>query len=223
MQTRWISLRFIECQNHLRQIVDDFSAEHKPLRRLDAEIERLLVALDQRGRMTNTIVVVTSDHGESFGNPLGDHDPPGHGSSLYPEQVRIPLVVIAPGRVPAGIRIGHAVSLTDLAGFIIRLAVGADPRFPSQDLLSSADTETPRALRLTLDYAGYSARSIVTENLQYIWHRRPAPVSEEIFDLSTDSLARHDLSDTHPSLIHFRALARQADQGAGGSGAKTPP
>jgi arylsulfatase A-like enzyme len=190
------------------------SAYEAALRRLDAEIERLLLVLEKRGRLANTIIVVTSDHGESFGEPL-DHDPQGHGTSLYPEQVRVPLVVIAPGRVPVGTRVAHAVSLTDLAGYLTLLAVGGDPLIPGHNLLTTTEPDAPRGLFLTLDYSDYSARSIVTDNLQYIWNRKNKSTPEEVFDLATDSLARQSIAASHPDLAAFRALVHRADPAAG--------
>ncbi|MBI4589075.1 MAG: sulfatase, partial [Candidatus Rokubacteria bacterium] len=54
------------------------------MRALDAEIARLFSELDRRRLLDRTLVVITSDHGESFGAEADDHDPPDHGTSLYP-------------------------------------------------------------------------------------------------------------------------------------------
>jgi arylsulfatase A-like enzyme len=195
-------------------IESGIAAYEMTLHQLDAEIERLLLALEKRGRLANTIIVVTSDHGESFGEPL-DHEPQGHGTSLYPEQVRVPLVVIAPDRVPGGVRVAHAVSLTDLAGYIATLAVGGDPRIPGHNLLAPGESNAPSGLFISLDYSTYSSRSIVTDTLQYIWHRVNSETPEEVFDLTTDPLARHSIAATYPELAAFRALVHQADPAAG--------
>ena len=55
---------------------------------------RLLETLRERGRFDNTLVVVTSDHGESF----GEHGEFYHGKVLYEENIRVPLVVKLPGQ-----------------------------------------------------------------------------------------------------------------------------
>ncbi len=55
---------------------------------LDAELGRFLGELRAGGRLDNTWVVITSDHGEHF----GEHDRFGHGSSLYNEQTHVPLI-----------------------------------------------------------------------------------------------------------------------------------
>ena len=51
----------------------------------------------QRGLLRNTIVVITSDHGEEF----GEHGLLSHGSSLYLPSLRVPLIIAHTGRVPA--------------------------------------------------------------------------------------------------------------------------
>ena len=50
------------------------------------------------GELDRTIVIITSDHGEQF----GEHDLIGHGNSLYSQILRVPLLILYPPRVPAG-------------------------------------------------------------------------------------------------------------------------
>lgn len=64
------------------------------------------------------IMVVTSDHGES----LGEDGVIGHGSRLTPEQLHVPLVIAAPGRLPAGHRVSGPVSLLQLHDTLLDLA-----------------------------------------------------------------------------------------------------
>lgn len=59
---------------------------------LDASLDRLLAHAAGPGADENTLIVVTSDHGEAW----GEHDTIGHGSTLYREQVLVPLVVKKP-------------------------------------------------------------------------------------------------------------------------------
>ena len=73
---------------------------------LDHHLGALLATLQDRGLKENTLVIITSDHGEAFGN----HDLFGHGNSLYLETLHVPLVFYWPGNIPQGRR------LTPLAG-----------------------------------------------------------------------------------------------------------
>lgn len=79
------------------------------IRGADRGLEQLVGELERRGLMKNTILVVTSDHGEE----LEDHGRMSHGLSLYEEVVRVPLVIHAPHRIAAGLRGGLA-SLLDV-------------------------------------------------------------------------------------------------------------
>jgi arylsulfatase A-like enzyme len=85
---------------------------------LDTELDRLLGELDRRGLLANTIVLLTADHGEEF----GEHGFLQHGESLYAQALSVPLVVIAPGRAPAGLRISRAVSTRHVGPTLVGLA-----------------------------------------------------------------------------------------------------
>ncbi len=76
---------------------------------VDRRLGQILAALELSGRAADTIVVVTSDHGEAF----GEHGRFLHGDSLYNELVRVPLVIAGPGVAP-GRRVATAVSHVDL-------------------------------------------------------------------------------------------------------------
>lgn len=81
----------------------------------DAALGQLLERL---GDDPKRIVMVTSDHGEG----LGDHREASHGLALYESTQRVPWIVHAPGRVPAGAEISERVGLLDLAPTLLRLA-----------------------------------------------------------------------------------------------------
>ncbi len=68
---------------------------------LDDAIGRLLDELERRGTLERTIVIITSDHGEQF----GEHRLLAHGNSLYMQVLGVPLMILASGRVPEGIRV----------------------------------------------------------------------------------------------------------------------
>ncbi|HEX7025403.1 MAG TPA: sulfatase, partial [Gemmatimonadales bacterium] len=65
---------------------------------LDVEIAALFDSLRARRIFDRTLVIVAGDHGEEF----FEHGLMGHGNSLYAPSVRVPLIVVWPGRVPAG-------------------------------------------------------------------------------------------------------------------------
>lgn len=91
------------------------------IRELDAEMGRLLAELDRRGLRENTLVIITSDHGEQF----GEHGVCFHGNSLYRPVVHVPLIVSWPEHVPTQRRVTTAVTLRDLAATVLDL-IGAE-------------------------------------------------------------------------------------------------
>jgi arylsulfatase A-like enzyme len=95
---------------------------------VDASLDRLLTHAAGAGGNEATRIVVTADHGEAF----GEHDTLGHGSTLYDEQVRVPLVVRQPGQ-----RTGRVVTEpVGLAG-VFALLTGAAPDLAGGDLVVS--------------------------------------------------------------------------------------
>jgi arylsulfatase A-like enzyme len=97
---------------------------------IDAELGRLFDDLDRRGVLSNTIVVVTADHGEEF----GEHGVIGHGNSLYRPSVMVPLVIVGP-RVPSDRRITTPVSTREIGRTVLDLiGAGADTTFPGRSL-----------------------------------------------------------------------------------------
>ena len=80
----------------------------------DRGIGRLLAEVERLGRSDDTLVVVTSDHGEEF----MDHGWLGHTRSLYDELIQVPLVLRGPG-IPAGQRLGVAVSVASITPTIL--------------------------------------------------------------------------------------------------------
>ncbi|WP_435020998.1 sulfatase [Tundrisphaera sp. TA3] len=99
------------------------------LRSLDEEVGRLLADLEGRGLLDDTLIIVTSDHGEAF----GEHDLQGHGISLYRPELHVPLLVVQPGRVPGGRTVAEPVSTRDIPETILDL-IRHDGDFPGTSL-----------------------------------------------------------------------------------------
>lgn len=85
---------------------------------MDSILGSIVQRLRERGTLDRTVLIVTSDHGEQW----GEHGLESHGNSLYLPLLHVPLVVHAPGRVKAGRRLATLVSLRDLAATIVDVA-----------------------------------------------------------------------------------------------------
>jgi arylsulfatase A-like enzyme len=88
---------------------------------VDQQIANLMAELHRKNLDRNTIVIVTSDHGESF----REHGLVTHGTSLYRELIHVPLIIWWPGHVPAGQKIDRPVSTASLPATILDL-IGSD-------------------------------------------------------------------------------------------------
>jgi len=89
------------------------------IRYLDDGISRLIGALDEAGLSENTLVIFTGDHGES----LTDHGIYFDHHGLYDCTLNVPFVARWPGRLPANVRVGPMVQVSDIAPTILE-AVG---------------------------------------------------------------------------------------------------
>ena len=96
--------------------VDHYDAE---IAFADRQIGRILDALDESSHRDSTLVVLTSDHGES----LGEHDYFfDHGNNLFDPSLRIPLILSFPGLLPRGEVVQAAVSTLDIFPTVLDLA-----------------------------------------------------------------------------------------------------
>jgi arylsulfatase A-like enzyme len=116
-------------------ILREIAAYDESLAELDHQLGLLLDQLDRRGSLRNTIVVITSDHGEE----LGEHGLLRHGKSLYMQELQVPLLISFDGRVPRDARVREAVTLRDIPATVLDLARGAnDGARPSAPLPGSS-------------------------------------------------------------------------------------
>jgi arylsulfatase A-like enzyme len=161
---------------------------------LDGHVGDLLDGLEARGRLENTAVVITSDHGEA----LGEHDHWSHGRSLYEELIRVPLYVAPPGGR------GKPSDDTPLSGvampYLATRLLGLDA-WPAPEERAVATEWHPRRLADgTAPRDSINGRDVAIDALAWIEGDRKLIVAEdgwvEAHDLSRDplELAPLDLS-----------------------------
>ncbi len=188
----------------LAQVIRLYDAE---IQYCDREIGRLLDALEQRGLLENTWIVITSDHGEEF----FEHQQFGHGQSGFDELARIPLLVSGPGLKP-GIS-NQPVELVDLlptmavwAGQSISFPVHGSP-IPS--LLGAA--ETPGKSAFLQNIKGHRLDAMIQDGYKIV---RVLYQEEErwlLYDLGSDPGETKNLAATQPDrLASLQAALRMS-------------
>jgi len=171
---------------------------------VDDQIASLFSALAERGLDKNTVVVITSDHGES----LREHGLVGHSSSLYREQIWVPLIYWWPGHIPSGMRIDRPISGASLPATILDLLGDADQKdFPVASLAQLWEkpgvnpdwpyplSEMAQDLYIPKQFPGYRGwlKSITDPQ----WHLIVAQNDpEELYDYPLDATESQNLADT---------------------------
>ncbi len=165
----------------------------------DAELGRLLRAVRSRGDPERTLVVVTSDHGES----LGEHGELSHSLTLYDATQRIPLLLAGAG-LPRGRVVESLVRLLDVAPTILALArLDPLPGIDGRDLRETLNgARAPERLAYLetlspqLDFGWSPLLGVRSGSFKYI--RAPRP---ELYDLVADAQEAHDLAAQRPEVV----------------------
>jgi arylsulfatase A-like enzyme/Flp pilus assembly protein TadD len=164
---------------------------------VDELVGRLLGALESADAATETLVVVTSDHGEG----LGDHDESTHGYFVYESTLRVPLIFRGP-RIARGLRVAPTVRTVDVLPTLLELlrlpagepsqaawpgrsiaaSLGGGP--PPQEIATYAESLTP-----LVHYGWSDLRTIRDGRWKYILAPRP-----ELYDLQRDPAEQVNLA-----------------------------
>jgi len=187
---------------------------------VDRHVGRVLEALDAMGARDDTLVVVTSDHGEGFYERRWKE----HHYGLYRELLHVPWIVRWPGRIAPGTRIERLVSQADIPPTILDLA-GLEP-LPTADGVSRADWLTgapagggppPHAVSASYLYTEspqttVDTFSLRTEDLAVTYRKRgeDGPARFEVYDRRADPLEQHPLPPGDPRYERALSLLAQA-------------
>ncbi|HVU01114.1 MAG TPA: sulfatase-like hydrolase/transferase [Polyangiaceae bacterium] len=180
---------------------------------VDAQIGRLLRAIAESPFSGRTAVVVTSDHGEAF----GEHGMAFHGREVWEELVHVPLIVSVPGLPPRRIAVRR--SAIDLVPTLLELAdvpppSGEGPDFVSgvsllPDLLGASAPE-PRPVLVDMAEGPYNdERQAFYDGPYKLVASRGRPLA--VYDLDRDASERTDLlgrPETAEIVRRFKAYRR---------------
>jgi arylsulfatase A-like enzyme len=169
---------------------------------LDACLGDLFDALAARGRLDSTLIVVVGDHGEHFGEDGGRT---GHGTTLYPALLHVPLLVRWPKRIPAT-RLARAVSVRDLPATLLDVLGVRDASLPGHSLAplwaQDGDGDEPECSPVFAEVhagpleerrgkmAGDGMRTLIEDGVQLILN---GDGTEELYQIEPDPRAERNL------------------------------
>ncbi len=184
------------------------------LRFTDLHVGRVLDTLKQTGLWDQSIIVLTSDHGEG----LGEHNIRQHGYHIYVQQNKVPFIVRVPGISPRVVDepVGHV----DLFPSLLNLLGAPDePQLLGRsfvDLMTGSAPFAPRQVFGEVEYEGPVVRKSVATS---VWHLIANVVPDhtfELYHLASDPEEAHDLAGYgHPEEAQLtQELAAWMDQTA---------
>ncbi len=169
----------------------------------DAQIGKLIEWLKERDLYDNTMIVVTSDHGDAF----GEKSLVLHGNSVYQNLLHVALMIKYPKKASIGI-VNDPVSLIDIAPTILTaLGIPADSRMQGRNLLSKAAGPKrelfSESFPCPVPHPPECPGSGCTSRAVLAWPYKLVTSSSgkyEVYDISVDPKETHDLSATQEAV-----------------------
>lgn len=166
---------------------------------LDRFIGNLTEALKASGQYDNTVIALVADHGEEF----YEHKGWWHGTTLYDEESRVPMVVKLAKNAKAGTRVTALAQLLDVTPTLAAAAqVEADAAWQGRDLFSN--TPAPAALFQEEDHEGNVLHSIRTDSWKLILANEGNPrhlAAVELYDMKTDPKETSNVADANAAVV----------------------
>ncbi len=168
---------------------------------MDAQIGRVLRALDDSGEADNTVILFTADHGLG----VGQHGLMGK-QNMFDHSVRVPLIIAGPG-IPAGRTIDTPVYLQDVLPTTLELAGAPAPehvQFKSLlPLIRGVESESYPAI-----YGGYRHLQRMVTQGEYKLVVYPTIEKRLLFDLREDPLEERNLAENPAYAARIESMMR---------------
>ncbi|MCC6489007.1 MAG: sulfatase [Candidatus Hydrogenedentes bacterium] len=163
------------------------------IRMVDHSLHGFFEKMKELGLYDRALIIVTSDHGEEF----GEHGEYGHGT-VYEPSARVPLIIRFPQGHHAGTRHSGIVQVTDLYPTVLSV-IGVPLPHPvdGQDLKALLEKSRPPQGKAYIQRM--NQRAIRTDAVKLI--RDVVSGNYELFDMTSDKQERNDLYETPPGPI----------------------
>jgi arylsulfatase len=172
------------------------------VRYFDRWFGAFLDALRERGRLDDSIIVLTADHGEEF----LEHGAIFHGDHVYDETIHVPFLVRAPGLTPGRVAEPYAIEATK--ALVLEL-LGADdagePGTPRRSADEIARSHLPESIVSATELADEQGTGLLVSRAAIVRGRWKLDVTpelerEELYDLEADPGETRDLAAEQPRL-----------------------
>jgi arylsulfatase A-like enzyme len=182
----------------------DLAVYYAILSHLDAQVGRILAALEESGGLENTLVIYSSDHGLA----LGSHGLTGK-QNQYEHTINVPLVFAGPG-VPHGERRAAQCYLRDLFPTVCEMTgVPIPPTVQGRSLVPVLAGDRDEVYPFVVGYFTDTQRMIRDDRWKLI--RYPEADREQLFDLRDDPFELQNLSDDPSQRERVRDLGAKLD------------
>ena len=182
-------------------------------RYLDYRIGQIYDFLDKKGILDDTIIIITSDHGDN----IGDHNLMGHTLCLYDTLIRCPLIIRYPEKFPAGKIVKKRVQTHDIFKTIMEVLdneiaeiidggslIPEDLKQESKRLIISEfpghpllPLELKRFPDVNINMWNYSLKAIYVDNFKFILNSNG---SNELYNINRDPEERQNIIEDHPEV-----------------------
>ncbi len=204
---------------------DPENAYKAVIEHIDAEVGRLVKSVRDLGLAENTYIIFTSDNGPwlKFKNHGGSADPlrDGKGTSFEGGQ-RVPCVMWAPGRIPAGTISNELISTIDLLPSLAALAKSEIPKEDRIDGLDLSATITGEATTKRNEFIYYTAQGepdgIRIGEWKFLLTGKggkandPKALGPFLFHITEDISESENLASKHPDKVEeLKARLEEAD------------
>jgi len=181
----------------MQQDIDRYDSE---IAYIDAYLGKLFACLKERDLYDHSLIIVTSDHGESF----GEHGMVDHGNAPYEEEVHVPLII----RYPGGRMNGSKAEATSLANIMPTVLDYLQIEHPDPTWLARVPKRNrvmaevrPFKDRFGRSQGGWVSRALYENEGMKVITQSVVTGQAELYDLSTDPCETRDLASQKRGLV----------------------
>lgn len=184
---------------------------------MDGFLAKLFAALKEQGLYEDTVIAFTADHGEEF----HEHGGWWHGTTLYDEEMHVPLIIKPAGKASGARRVTSFARLVDVAPTLLAAAgVSTPAAVQGRDLLGAS--AAPTAVYAQEDHEGNVLQSIRTAEWKLVLANEHNPRglgTVELYDLRVDPNEKNNLAAKDPERVAALRKDLEALRAAAGSSA----